>query len=118
MFPHASRYGQRQLATAHFVPAFRTIGPAIDKNIVQPFFQQRRAIEPEHGKLQDNLVMCFDQRLLTGDVKLPVWVGAVKIVDSVQVGVTREENPDLDFKSLMELANVLAIFNQKHISLA
>ncbi|ETF00572.1 P-type DNA transfer ATPase VirB11 [Advenella kashmirensis W13003] len=33
-------------------------------------------------------------------------------------GVIREENPELDFKSLMELANVLAIFNQKHISLA
>lgn len=33
-------------------------------------------------------------------------------------GVIREENPLLDFKSLMELANVLAIYNQKHISLA
>lgn len=33
-------------------------------------------------------------------------------------GVIREENRDLDFKGLMELANVLAIFNQKHISLA
>lgn len=33
-------------------------------------------------------------------------------------GGIREENPLLDFKSLMELANVLAIYNKKHISLA
>ncbi len=30
-------------------------------------------------------------------------------------GVVREENPQLDLNSLMELANVLAIFNQKYI---
>ncbi|AFK64630.1 Type II/IV secretion system protein (plasmid) [Advenella kashmirensis WT001] len=33
-------------------------------------------------------------------------------------GVSCEHNPHLDYKSLWELANVLTIFNQKHISLA